>query len=293
MGDGMDLNKLYYFYIVAKNEHVTKAAEELHISQPALTKAVKLLEDEMGIPLFRKEKRNIKLTVFGKFLKNKLEDVFKTINDIPAEIDRMRGEAKNTIRINMLAASGVVTEAIVEYKKMNEKVIFQVIQNEEEHDCDISITTNSVNFSGVQSFEKQHNITEEIYLAVPEGLQCETNVLLKEFANMDFVNLAGSRLFRLICDKFCEAVGFTPKIIFESDSIIAVKNIIGAGAGIGFWPEFSWGEASGDIKLLSIEKPQCYREIVIGLHDNATLSDFAEDFYSYLIDFMEQKKTCN
>ena len=49
----MELNKLYYFYVVAKHEHVTKASEELHISQPALTKTIKLLEEDMGVELFR------------------------------------------------------------------------------------------------------------------------------------------------------------------------------------------------------------------------------------------------
>ena len=48
----MDLNKLYYFYITAKHEHVTRAAEELHIAQPALTKSIKLLESDLGVPLF-------------------------------------------------------------------------------------------------------------------------------------------------------------------------------------------------------------------------------------------------
>ena len=76
----MELNKLYYFYIVAKHEHVTKAAEELHISQPALTKTIKLLEDSMGVQLFRKDKRNIKLTAFGKFLKSQLDTVFQLLS---------------------------------------------------------------------------------------------------------------------------------------------------------------------------------------------------------------------
>ena len=48
----MELTKLRYFYVVAKHGHVTRAAEEIHIAQPALTKAIKLLEEELGVPLF-------------------------------------------------------------------------------------------------------------------------------------------------------------------------------------------------------------------------------------------------
>ena len=48
----MDQTRLYYFYVVAKHQHVTRAAEEIHIAQPSLTKSIKLLEEELGLTLF-------------------------------------------------------------------------------------------------------------------------------------------------------------------------------------------------------------------------------------------------
>lgn len=286
----MELNRLFYFYTVAKHEHVTKAAEELHISQPALTKTIKLLEEEMGVPLFKKERRNIRLTEYGKLLKERLETVFNLLDEIPTEIDRMRGLYKNTVRLNVLAASGIVTEAIVEFKKKNENVVFQVIQNEEEADCDITVTTNNEIMAEVSGFEKTYAIAEEIYLAVPKVWKCEGEVKLESFSEEGFVNLAGSRLFRSICDGFCKKAGFEPKIIFESDSIATVKNIIGVGAGIGFWPDFSWGESSEDIRLLKIKNIDCKRELVIGLHKKEGKSQICEEFYEFLTEFTKKQK---
>ena len=66
----MELAKLRYFYTVAKLGHVTRAAEEIHIAQPALTKAVKQLEEELGVALFYKKGRNIYPTVYGEYLQN-------------------------------------------------------------------------------------------------------------------------------------------------------------------------------------------------------------------------------
>ena len=60
----MELAKLRYFYLTAKYGHVTRAAEEIHIAQPALTKAIKQLEQALGVPLFYKKGRNIYPTVF-------------------------------------------------------------------------------------------------------------------------------------------------------------------------------------------------------------------------------------
>lgn len=285
----MELNKLYYFYVVATYEHVTKAAEELHISQPALTKAIKLLEEEMGVDLFKRDKRSIRLTEFGRFLKTRLDTVFKILEEVPSELERIKGLYENTVRLNVLAASGIVTEAIVEFKKKNENVVFQVIQNEEESECDISVTTNMESVAKLSEFEKTSTIKEEIFLAVPKGYKCEGEIALEEFCDAGFVNLAGSRLFGSICNSFCQQAGFKPKIIFESDSIVAVKNIIGAGAGIGFWPDFSWGESSEDIKLLKIKNIECRREIMIGFHKNERKSPLCEEFYVFLTEFILNK----
>lgn len=288
----MELNKLYYFYIVAKHQHVTHAAEELHIAQSALTKSIKLLEQDLGIPLFYKSKRNIFLTSFGEHLKNRLDNVFSVLDKLPQELEDMKNQERNTVNLNVLAASTVVTAAIVNYKKKNANAIFQVIQNEEEMDCDISITTNAVDFSKLPPFEKRCIIEEKIYLAVPKNSEYadDSFIDLKEVKDKGFVNLAGSRLFRTICDKFCLSAGFKPKIIFESDSPIAVKNLIGAGAGIGFWPAFSWGKAATEIRLLPIENPVCQRELIIGMHNNGSVSDIVGDFYEYLIDYMREQQ---
>ncbi|MGN1345528.1 MAG: LysR family transcriptional regulator [Eubacteriales bacterium] len=289
----IELNKLYYFYIVAKHEHVTRAAEELCIAQPALTKTVKLLEEEFGVPLFYKKGRNIALTPFGEHLRERLDVVFPILREIPNELEAMKGQAKSTIKLNVLAASTVVTSAIVEYKKQNAQTVFQLIQNEEEMDCDLSVTTNAVDFARLPPFERRCIMEEKIYLAVPkdsEYARC-SSIDLSAVKDEGFVNLAGSRLFRVVCDKFCASAGFRAKSIFESDSPAAVRNIIGAGAGVGFWPAFSWGPAASfGIRLLPIRAPVCQRELIVGLHAVPSLSEIAADFYEYLLKFLQERQ---
>ena len=293
MDQNVDLNKLYYFYIVAKHQHVTRAAEELHIAQPALTKTVRLLEEELGVPLFYKKGRNIFLTPFGQYLRQRLEIVFSVLDEVPGELDAMKGQAKNTIRLNVLAASTVVTSAIVEYKKQNKQTVFQLIQNEEAMDCDISVTTNAVDFSCLPPFDKRCVMEEKIYLAVPKDsvYAQEVSIDLSSVREEGFVNLAGSRLFRAVCDKFCDSAGFRAKSIFESDSPAAVRNLIGAGVGVGFWPAFSWGQAApSEVVLLPIRNPLCRRELIVGLHTGKSISDIAGDFYENLLHFIQEQQ---
>lgn len=288
----MDLNKLYYFYITAKYQNVTRAAEELYISQPALTKNIKILESEIGLPLFYKKGKHIYLTECGEYLKEQADRVFSIIDSVTDELQRKKEGARNTIKLNVLAASTVVSDAVCEYTKKNKSVIVQIIQNTEV-DCDISVTTNSVNFSNLPPFQKRCIIEEKIYLAVPhtQEYKNKTSIDLKEVKDKGFVNLSGSRLFRVVCDKFCESVGFKQHVIFESDSPATVKNIIKAGAGIGFWPEFSWGEFPlSDVNLIPIHNPICQRELIVGLHGNISNNHLATEFYEFLLSYI--KKQC-
>ena len=64
----MELLQLRYFLVAAKYEHMTKAAEVLRIAQPALSQSIKRLEQELGVPLFDREKRNFGLNDAGRFL---------------------------------------------------------------------------------------------------------------------------------------------------------------------------------------------------------------------------------
>ncbi len=285
----MDLLKLKYFYTVAEYEHVTKAAEILHIAQPAITKSIKQLESELEVPLFKRSGRNVKLTSYGKLLKTRLDNVFPVIDGVKGELSQLKKENRFTVKLNVLAASIAVMEAVVKYKNKYPEVVFNIIQHAEKADCDITVTTDTDNEffkHGKQNVKQRCVIEENIFLAVSKKSEYAKydNIQLKSLKNEKFIYIAGSRPFRLVCDKICEDIGFKPSIGFESDSPIAVKNIISADAGVGFWPEYSWGKIkSSDVKLLSVTDTKCKRELIIELRDEQGMSEYAENFYEFLI----------
>ena len=137
----MELNQIKYFLEVAKNEHVTKSAENLHVAQPALTQSIHKLEEELEIPLFKHDGRNIKLTTYGQWLYKKLTPIVKEIDEIPEQLKTMANLEDSTIHLNILAASTLITNAIIEYKKINKKVHIQLNQNDQTDLYDICVTT--------------------------------------------------------------------------------------------------------------------------------------------------------
>ncbi len=287
----MELNNLRYFYEAAKCGHITKAAENLHIAQPALTKSIKALEDELNIKLFYKAGRGVKLSEYGEFLKEKIEPIIDELDVLPVAIKNFTDLNENTVSINVLAASTITTDIIIKFKKIYPNVMFKMIRKENETNADIEILTNAKNYDSFVSVKKRALVEEKIHVAVPieSPLAKKEKIELIELKNSEFIALSGSRRFRPLCDAYCEYAGFKPRVTFESDSLIAVKNLIAAGVGVAFWPEFSWGKITHkNIKLLDIVKPDMKREIILYLTSRKN-SGISEKFFDFLVAEFKRK----
>lgn len=289
----MELNQIRYFLEVAKSQHVTKSAEKLHLAQPALTKAIHHLQDELGVPLFLSKGRNIVLSEYGKYLQKKLIPIMALIDSIPSQLKTMAHLENQTVHLNVLAASTLVTDAIIEYNKTHENLNFKLMQNTESRLYDIGITTRLLYQIPEEKAEQEFVVSEKIFLAVPitHSLAKKDSVKLTDASEEGFISLMGSRQFRWICDRFCEDAGFTPNIIFESDNPATVKNMIAAKMGIGFWPEYTWGSLANDkVKLLEISEPICQRDILFDYKKNKIDNEAVSDFFEFLQEFCTKKR---
>ena len=81
----MEIRTLRYFLAVAREENMTRAAEQLHVTQPTLSKALKSLEDELGKKLFTRHSFSIRLTEEGVLLRNRAEDLVSMADRIKKE----------------------------------------------------------------------------------------------------------------------------------------------------------------------------------------------------------------
>lgn len=87
----MELLQLRYFLALAKEEHMSHTAEKLFISQPSLSLTIKKLEDELGVKLFDRTGRNIKLNLYGKAFLPHVEDVFSSLERGVNELKKLQG----------------------------------------------------------------------------------------------------------------------------------------------------------------------------------------------------------
>ncbi len=288
----MEITQLKYFLEVASSQHITRSAEKLHIAQPALTQAIHRLEKDIGVPLFVSKGRNIVLTEYGKYLQSSIGPILDRLDRIPGEIQRMAQIDSKTIRINVLAATAIVTEAIIAYKSEHSDINFAFFQSPTGELGDIEVTTKMTYHVPSDKRDCQFVIDEKIYLAVSEKKYGGRNsIAINDICDEGFICLLGSRQFRAICDKFCSHAGFRPKVIFESDNPTSVRNMIATNMGVGFWPEFTWGNAADEhVKLMEISDMPCSRSIIISYNTSKADNKNIRSFYNFLKEFCIDRK---
>ena len=284
----MELMQLKYFLEVARTQHMTRSAEKLNISQPSLSQSIRRLEDELGVKLFATKGRNIVLTESGAFLREKLEPLMQRLDAIPEQLTTYAEQEHTLIRLHVTAASAIVSEAIIEYRRSHENVNFQFRLNDDANLSDMSIESTLTQPADIDG--NVFTCNEKIYIAVPDGFDCGSKARLCDFRDADFISLISQKQFRRICDHLCDMSGFAPNIVFESDSPETVRNMISANMGVGFWPAFTWGRMQlKNVRLVEIAEPVCSRCIVIKRRKNRVDNKNVEEFFEFLSEFMLER----
>lgn len=106
----IDLELYRVFYVVAKNKHMTRASEELHISQPAISQSIKKLEEQLGGPLFIRSNKGMELTNEGKMFYDYVKGAIELINNAENEFTSFKDLSKGEIKIG---ASTTLTKIIL------------------------------------------------------------------------------------------------------------------------------------------------------------------------------------
>ncbi|MBR3072224.1 LysR family transcriptional regulator [Fibrobacter sp.] len=292
----MELTQLKYFLEVARTEHVTQSAKNLCIVQPALTQAIHKLEDELGVSLFKNSGRNIKLTDSGKFFYEKLQPLYENMMALPGLVKEIADKQSSNVKLNVLAASTLITKAVIEYKRSNSDIDVDMLQNEETSVFDICVRTYANYRPELDNTESDETFvhSEKIFLAVPNTAQYKKmdSISLFDLKDEKFIRLYGSKQYRKICNELCDSIGFHTNVTFESDNAAVVKDAVAAGIGVGFWPELSWGKMDHKrVKLLEITDTDFKRDIVISLRRNKQDNSKTEQFYNFLTKYILQRQS--
>ena len=287
----MELLQLKYFLAVAKSEHMTNTAKQLHIAQPALTQSIHRLEQELGVSLFERAGRGIRLSPAGTYVRDRVKPAMETLENVARDVQLFQQGEQGVVRVGVHAASGVAIDGIAAYSELNPHVSFDVTQDERERHRDVIVTTITPRGSStVENAAEKIPFSERIGIVVPASSALGDTASLADFANERFIALAGSRRFREVCDTFCARRAFTPHIAFESDNPLVVKKMIGLGLGVGFWPDHSWGDLDPkSCRLVHLQEPEFTRDVIVAKTSRCTPDSEAQRFYDFLLDYVAKR----
>jgi DNA-binding transcriptional LysR family regulator len=291
----MELLQLQYFQTVARLEHMTKAAEELQIAQPSLSKTISRLEEDLGVPLFDRKNRQLKLNDYGKLFLNRVNRIFLELNEGKREIVEKAAQGQTQITL-AVSIPRVLPELLSSFLGQFPDVKFQQFLESTSsmenllEKAEIDFCLSSVPIAGTD-IVWEPLITEEIYLVVPPGhrLANKKMIILEEVKDESFISMNTGFGFRNLTDEFCREAGFIPNIAFEGDEPGVIGDLVRQGLGIAFIPEISLVHNRNPFpNKIQIIEPKCQRTIGLGWSKRRYLSDSAQQFRHYIIEYFSK-----
>ncbi|MCR8642911.1 LysR family transcriptional regulator [Paenibacillus sp. N1-5-1-14] len=290
----MELLQLQYFRTVARLEHMTKAAQELHIAQPALSKTISRLESDVGVPLFDRYPGKIRLNTFGKLFLDKVEKALSLLEEGKKEVSELAGLDHGSIR---LATSTLdrLSDALGEFLAMHPEVNFQITQASmyemthllEVGEVDMCFTALSIEQPDINSVSV---LRDKVYLGVPIGHRFaeRKSIRLSELAEDSFIGYKEEFPIQQMNDILFQQAGIAPKFVCRVDEPSAITSLVRAGLGVAIVG--NCGGPNSPIRLLPIEFPVCERNFQIVWNEKRYLSLAASKFRDFLIAYFAKSE---
>lgn len=312
----MELRQLRYFVIVAREQHFTRAAAELHLAQSALSMQVQRLERELGVVLFERGRRGVRLTEAGQAFLVRAEHILAHVEQVTAEMAAYAGMRRGRVRLGTLQSLGAgrlaallarfhtayPTLELMVREDVTEALTTQIAQGQ--LDLALVHATHPVErqtpaggtrptlpptralppFLADTQLAMEPVAVEEVMLLVRRShpLARRARVAFGELSAEPFVAFRpGSGLRRALGEAGVLA-GFAPRIVCESGDLGTIRALVGQGLGVSLVPHIV-GEISGpDVALVRLEAPALARTILLIWRKEERLSPAAAACLEYL-----------
>ncbi|GAA0409615.1 LysR family transcriptional regulator [Paenibacillus motobuensis] len=293
----MELLQLQYFRTVARLEHMTKAAEQLHIAQPALSKTISRLEEDLGVSLFDRANRQIRLNAFGKAFLAKVEASLSLLEEGQKEVMDMAGLERGIVSIATNALNRL-SPAIAAFRERFPDVSFRINQiapaetNQigvllERGNVDLGFGPMSIHKPGIRELPV---LLAEVYLAVPHGhrLEHQSSITLDQVADDSFIDYKSGHPFRQVNDEISRKAGIRRTIVCEVEEPTALGSLVQAGLGVAFVPGCK-GDQLPQYTLLTIEGTDNKRAFSVSWNEVRYRSEAACEFQRFLVEYFADK----
>ncbi|MFC0186560.1 DNA-binding transcriptional regulator, LysR family [Pseudarcicella hirudinis] len=260
----MELRQLKYFLVLAEELHFGKAAEKLFIVQPALTRQIQLLEEELGISLFKRNKRSVQLTVSGEYFSHEVKGIIEQLEMVKNRTRLVEDGEKGEVRIGYVGScihtflpdilSGLHEKYPHIQTYLNEMTSSSQILGIQNGELDIAFLRNP---APNHHFGQQMVFSETFSLVVPDNhfITGSNFEGIHQLANEDFIlptRMDGEIYYQLQLS-ICENAGFSPKIAHETVHGHTVLKLIDHQLGITFLPTSFRSVTNANVRFIELK----------------------------------------
>lgn len=286
---------LRQFVAVAREEHMTRAAESLGIPQPTLSRSIARLESELGVPLFARPGRSIRLTRHGRYLLESSERVLLTLT---ASLEHLTGEAdqaRGRVALGFLHTLGgeIVPRLLRDFRTTYPAVRFALVQGGGQRllaalrDGEVDLCLTAPLPSG-PDVHARGLAEQRIDLFVPAGHRLSARrdgIPLAAAADEDFIVMEHGYGLRAITDAMCHEAGFEPRIAFEGEEADTARGLVGAGLGVSLLPVTATSLADPSVVAVRVTAPRAARTIGIAWPADRPLTAPAATFRDFALTY--------
>ncbi|HMQ33804.1 MAG TPA: LysR substrate-binding domain-containing protein [Chloroflexaceae bacterium] len=289
----MELRHLIYFEAVARHEHVSKAALELMISQPAITKQLQDLERELrGGPLFERVGRRLRLTEAGRAFLAHTRTILAQVEAARAEM-RERGDLHGG-RVG-IGAPPTVSERLLpevlrrfhrDYPELELRVhegststLMTLLDSGE---IELAVVTRPDSLRGLRVTELfSEPLVVVVERAHPLALAGRRSVTMAELASEPFLLYSPGGYVREATLRACREAGFLPRVVLDSGSMELLLRLAEAGLGLAVIPRLAL-KGDEQLAVIRLAEPVLGRTMVLVSREGRALSPAAQRLRDFL-----------
>ena len=283
----LDTALLRSFVVLAEERHFGRAAERLHVSQPALTKRVRRLEELVGGALLLRRYRDVSPTGAGRVLLERAGALLREAGHvITASRDAVRGE-EGLLRIGFGVASiaRLLPEVLLRFRRERPKVRVELrdlpslVQLEalRRGELDLGFVRRSLPEPGIEGVVV---LRERMTAAVRPGSAWRRREGLRSLAAEPFVvcSRAASASYYDYVVSLCAAAGFAPRIVAESNELFSLLQLVRGGVGVALVPSAAAAMRVPGVRLEELRLPQASWDILLARRRPSDPSPLVDGF---------------
>ena len=270
----MELRQLRAFVQVTHAGTFTRAAEEMHMAQSAVSHAVGRLEAELGFELLRRTSRGVELTEAGTLVFERARDVVAGADAIHSDLAALRGLLEGTVALGTMLPPGPVNlpELLASFHashpgigvRVREGSAPEILALLRRDDLDVAVTGLPAEELG-DGLAGEQLLTEELLLIVPPQHRFSQmeRAPLAELSGEPFIGYRRGSALRDTVDGALRAAAAVPQVVFESDELVSVRELVARSLGVSIVPSSTVDGDGPGVAAIRIGPPDLRRPLTL------------------------------